>query len=211
MPVDADSAGGYNRVRWRFRNPGENMVRRALVMLVVVLYALQARGGAPTDYAKKIKHAPWLWDNRDANLLMSALQTLQGFDVQVNKPANTDGLGLEFSVRVLRDGKEVLAFPAHAQTVLARRGNVLYRADYYQCATGCSVVALDLHTGKKLWKCALVGIGPTAHSDYGNEVCMVVEDGLIVIYGRESNGRYIEYVDAKSGKSLANKTLPPEK
>ena len=92
--------------------------------------------------------------------------------------------------------------------VFTRWKDVLYIADYSPIATGCKVIALDLKTGKQLWKSRLKGIGAKGpRSKYLNLV-NIETDGLgVIITGNEAEGRYIEHLDPQSGISLAYKKL----
>jgi hypothetical protein len=69
------------------------------------------------------------------------------------------------------------------------------------------VVAVDLKTGKRLWKTNLQGLGPIAHTKYRNRVIIEVDDRRVTVYGNESSGRYVEQLDPRTGKTLANKKL----
>jgi PQQ enzyme repeat len=108
----------------------------------------------------------------------------------------------------------------HAQTAIVIRGDVLYVADYCPIASGCTVLAFDLTTGKKAWQQQLEGIGPVSHSKYRNRVAMTVEKHpdvahfALVITGWEVSGQYVEVIDLTTGKQLGLKTyespsLPP--
>lgn len=77
---------------------------------------------------------------------------------------------------------------------------MLYIAEYSPIPTGYHVVALNLRSGKQIWKSRLQALGPIRHSKYN--------DGrYIIITGNESRGRYVEQLDAKSGRTLASKKL----
>jgi hypothetical protein len=100
----------------------------------------------------------------------------------------------------------------HRMTAAVVRGDSLYVTDYDIIATGCTVVAYNLATGKKAWAKELEGIGPVGHSKYRNYVAMGVErhpkvkDAFaLVITGWEAHGAYVEVIDLLTGEKLANK------
>ena len=95
----------------------------------------------------------------------------------------------------------------HPGTVFAERKNVVYYADFTPYSSGCVVVAVDLKTKKKLWKTDLKGLGPINHTKYRNAVILEVKDDVIRVQGQESAGRYLEYVDMKSGKTLGHRVF----
>ena len=100
----------------------------------------------------------------------------------------------------------------HRMTAAVVRGDSLYVTDYDIIATGCTVAAYNLATGKKAWAKELEGIGPVNHSKYRNYVAMAVErhpkvkDAFaLVVTGWEAHGAYVEVIDLLTGEKLANK------
>lgn len=84
---------------------------------------------------------------------------------------------------------------------------MLYFALYGARSNGCAVVAYDLKTGDELWKRRLEGVGFVSHSAYVNYVNLEANDYCVAIFGHESYGDYLEVLDAKSGKLIANKVF----
>jgi hypothetical protein len=85
------------------------------------------------------------------------------------------------------------------------RGKVLYYADYNPYTTSCAVVAYDLENRKQLWNTSLQGLGPIEHTVYHNAVQIGFDGGALCVYGQESAGKYVEYVDLKEGKTVGHK------
>jgi hypothetical protein len=163
---------------------------------------------------KKAATAEWRWPEDKVSLSKCASSyPRDGYNVEIIPNTNEDDWHdwhNKFIVRVLEQhsGKVAYSFKAHAKTVFVQIGDVIYWADYVPNATGCSIVACDLK--KQLhWTCQLLGNPPLWHSQYLNQVNIAQDGDLIVVYGKESNGRYIEYVDTKSGKTVGHKSLPP--
>ncbi len=115
-----------------------------------------------------------------------------------------------FKVRVLRNGQEACAFNAHPSTVLLRKDMTLYVSDFHYMRSGCLVIVFDLEHSKVKWKTALKGIGPVAHSKYQNHVNFKLENDLLVVFGKESQGRYIESLNVETGQAVSNYKLPKE-
>jgi hypothetical protein len=84
---------------------------------------------------------------------------------------------------------------------------MLYYADYSPGSSGCALVAVDLKTGKQMWKSGLQGLGPIAHTRYRNSVTLEPTDDALLVHGQESAGNYVEYVDKKSGKTVGHKVF----
>ena len=125
--------------------------------------------------------------------------------------------GLMF--RFERDGKDVLTFYGHPESVFRTVENTLYFAHFSPSSCGCTVAAYDLTTGKKTWETRLTAIGDLNHSGYLNQVTMGVSrltdldkegEGVVSITGRESSGDYIEILDRATGKVLAHKVYRKE-
>jgi hypothetical protein len=83
----------------------------------------------------------------------------------------------------------------------------VYYADFTPYSSGCTVIAYDMKAKKQLWKTDLKGLGPISHTKYRNAVILEVKDDVIRVLGQESAGKYLEYVDLKSGKTVANRVF----
>jgi hypothetical protein len=164
----------------------------------------------PKKLQEKAEAAQWKWSDYENNLLHCALHNLTGYEVRITRPKGAEMEWEPFRVSILDGNAEVYAFRGHSETVFTQLGDVIYVAELRPIRTGCSVVAFDLKARRELWKCHLNGNPPNAHSMYRHQVNITHEDGVVVVYGKESNGRYIEYVDARSGKIVGHKKLPPE-
>ena len=190
------------------------MPRPAAIVAATLLLVLLGCGNEPAppiaDYQQQADRTEWLWEPEEANLLFCVRRDFQDYQAEIICPKKTrDGfLNESLTVRLTDDGKEVYSFKAHDETVFTRRGDVLYLAEFSSLRTGCSIVAYDFKAKKELWKTDLKGIGPVAHSKYRNEVTIATAgDDAIFVTGRESGGRYIEYVDMKSGKTVGHKVF----
>ncbi len=76
-------------------------------------------------------------------------------------------------------------------------------------SSGASLHAISPGDGRLRWSTPLYGIGPTAHSEYFNELQLSVHHGVVVVYGNEANGRYLEAVDPKTGTAIVSKIWMP--
>jgi hypothetical protein len=158
------------------------------------------------DYQKKADEAPWEWSDERASAADSAKRLKGAYKAEV-APRGMFG---DRVIRVLKDGAIVHFFEGHKGTVFAVRDNVLYYADFIPSSDGCGVVAWDLKAKKRLWKTQLKGLGPIAHFAYHNAVTLDVDGQAVCVRGKESLGRYIEYVDRKTGKTVGHKVYPKE-
>ena len=173
--------------------------------LVVIAATLAVAAPGPKDKAaafqKKADDAAWDWKDEQATLDYSVQRCKLKVETQVN-----DLRGAVVTIRAGDD--QVATFEGHTGTPFVVQGSTVYHADYHFMSTGCQVVAMDLKTGKQLWRTTLKGLGPIRHFKYFNAVAMELDDGALRIVGKESQGRYIEFVDLETGKTLGHKVFP---
>ena len=130
------------------------------------------------------------------------------YKVEIIRPQNSFG-GL--TIRFYHDDRLDCTIEGHAYTTFVMDNDILYYADYSHGTTGCALVAYDMKARKQLWKSDLQGIGPILHFGYSNEVIVQVAQGsslaprTIEVRGNERAGKYIEFVDAKTGKTLGHR------
>jgi hypothetical protein len=158
----------------------------------------------------KADTAKWEWSDYDNSLLHCALHNVTAYEVRISRPKVTEHEWEPFRISIFDGATEIYTFRGHSETVFTQIGDVIYVADLSPIATGCSVIAYDLKNRKQLWKCRLKGNPPEFHSRYRHQVNITNDDGVVVVYGKEDNGRYIEYLDARAGKTIGHKQLPPK-
>ena len=175
------------------------------LLAVAALFAAGVAAAAPAppreDYQKKADEAPWEWSDERATTEGAAKHLPAGYRAEV-EPQGTWG---DAALRLVKDGNVVHCFDGHLRTVFAVRDDVLYYADYHPSSSGCAVVAYDLRKRKQLWKTHLKGLGGVDHSKYHNAVNLDLEKYAVCVRGKESAGRYVEYVDLKTGKTVGHK------
>lgn len=149
----------------------------------------------------------WRWFKEKASLDYSTKKHLSDYEVELESVGDLPFYG-RINIREKLDRKVIYSLEeGHKAIVFARWNDVLYITNYSPIASGCEVVAVDLNTGRLLWKSQLQGIGPTMHSEYSNLVNIECDEQMIIVTGNEANGRYIEVLDRQSGKTLANMKL----
>jgi hypothetical protein len=169
----------------------------------------QAETMAPpaTDYQRVAKKTKWVWDGQQASLLYSVTQHLLDYEVEIICPKWTKekpSPALTVSIR----RQEVYSFEAHRNTVFTRFGDTLFVAEPQRGGSGCAVIACDFKARKQLWKSRLQSISNRPHSGYYNAVTIDNNGEALIIRGNESLLRYVEYVDMKTGATLAQREYP---
>ena len=179
------------------------------VACVAALIAGELAHSAPgpkdksAGYQSKADAATWDWTEDRAALDYSVRQSPVPATISVNPAGQT-------TVTLAVDEKRTVVFDAHQGTPFVVRGKTLYYADFGPNSTGCAVIAVDLDSGKQVWRAALNGLGPIKHFKYRNQVTLDADDVAVRVVGKESSGRYVEYVDRETGRSVAHKVFPED-
>ena len=155
------------------------------------------------DYQKIADKEAWEWSKEKASAEYCKKAYKGDYEIELLPPpeGNTGSLNIRFYF----NDKEVHSILGHAGTVFGERNNVVYYADFTPHSSGCTVIAYDMKAKKQLWKTDLKGLGPISHTKYHNAVILEVKDEVVRVLGQESAGNYLEYVDLKSGKTVANR------
>jgi hypothetical protein len=157
-----------------------------------------------SEYQPKADATPWTWPGRPPGLQDCIDRHLRDYDVEVRKdPSAWDPLSIV--IRTKGDGREVYAWQGHKETVFTRWQDTLFVAHHGPFVTGCSVLALDLKTGERLWKAPLRGVRVTHHSKYRNQVTIETDGKVVTVRGMESYGRYLEFIDCDTGRTVGHK------
>lgn len=144
--------------------------------------------------------------------------TLQGISCKlyVTKSPDTVPFGGNLGFRC-QDAKKGLLV-AH-ESVRARLGAenavlvdaagvpLLVMVRYHAMASGAALFAYDLQAASLRYVVPLTGLGPISHSKYHNDVRLAVRGANVIVYGKESQGRYVEVRDLASGNLLGNRKL----
>lgn len=166
------------------------------------------RSGQPDDRSGQLERdneLEWRWSKEKAKLAYCIKQHLQDYDAELLPRNDFDGL---LEIRTKGTRRLVCSLDrAFDCTVFTRWKDTLFIASYCPIMTGCEVLAVNLKTGKELWKSSLEGIGGPAHSKYLNLVNIETDGQRITVFGNEVHGRYVEQLDIKTGKTLVNKRL----
>ncbi len=111
---------------------------------------------------------------------------------------------------VLADGKKVYDWPVPMPSVFFIDSKcVVYHAVFHRWGLGCEIMAYDLKGGKLLWRTRLKGNPPIGGSECSTVVRLErVNDEVLAVCGEENEGRYIEIVDMKTGKTVGHKVFP---
>lgn len=154
------------------------------------------------DYKKVAERAEWAWKDDLATPFYGISQAGSEYDItMVSDHQNRSVL----TFKIARAGKEVYAWKGHDHTVFRIQQDRLYYALFHPSSSGGEIVAVDLSSGKELWKSPLTALGPIQHSAYRSLMALDANAEVVSVYGNESMGRYFEVKDAKTGTTLGHK------
>ena len=177
---------------------------RLIGVLVVAIVTMICAGACHgQDYQKIADSTPWTWTAERASVTDSFLKFPNTYQVELIRKKNKYG---EITIRLLDDGKELVAWEGHYRSVFTLNGDVLVYAAFHPSSTGCAVVAYDLKNRKQLWKADLKGLGSIDHFENSNAVTLeFIDNAAVRVFGNESAGQYLEIVDLKTGKTVGHR------
>jgi len=159
-------------------------------------------GAAQVDYQKMTTSARWQWLPELASPLWCATQAGSVYDVVMESNHKNRW---ELTISIIKDGKKVHSWVGHRYSVFRILEDRLYYANFSFASSGGTIVAVDLKTGKKLWESRLRAIGLIQHSQYSNRMILDANFEVVTIIGNESRGKYLEYKDAKTGRTVGHR------
>jgi hypothetical protein len=187
VPVNSGGARAGNVPQNTHFSPEEDRQRHALLPAQAVA-----------------ENTEWSWSDDRANPEYSAEHLGDGYKAEISPtPADPHSV----TIRLIHGGAGAYSWKGHGASVFVQRGDVLYYADFSPNSNGCALVAVDLRGGRQLWKTNLWGIGSRSHSQYLNLINMALDGKYVVVYGNEMFGRYIELVDAATGRTAGHRLV----
>jgi outer membrane protein assembly factor BamB len=175
------------------------MTRAIIALILLAALPLHAD---PKGWDVRIKQTRWQFENRST---LDWARGIAGYDITLSRAAGSRVV----EVAVSKQGAKIYGWNATAATPIAIAADTLFYVSHSEIASGATVIAVDLRTGKQSWSARLTGLGPISHSQYLNHVWFAVEPDVIVVQSVEASGKYIELVDRKTGKSVANRVVMP--
>lgn len=187
-------------------------------LLLAVLCVLVVRPGstvhadedrAARTWQERAQQARWRFEDAEANPLFCALKRNGKFgayqvNLRVQKGART------IMIDVLDEGVVKHSWHGHRRSVFVIRDKRLFYADFSRSRMGAAIVAVDLETGQRLWRRPCRGLPKRPHSGYRNHVLLGASKDVLVIKGRESYGRYIEYKRPDDGTTVGHRIFEDE-
>lgn len=164
------------------------------------------------EFQKRAEKTTWWWSDRNATLLWCIEQKrLDGYDLSISFTATNR---YHPTITIERDKKPLYSWSGHEYSVFHIKSNTLYYASFWQNSGPITtIVAVDLTNGTELWRMPTKGVSKRATFSAYRIRCILdvnVESGVISIWGNESDGRYYELKDIRTGKTVGHKAFPTE-
>ena len=153
-------------------------------------------------YQEKLDSTEYYWSDNKASVLYSMKQIDKNYRIQLNYNPNNWG---DLEIHIIKNKQKLFSINGHEETVFVIGDNILYYAIFSPISNGCTIAAYDLNEQKELWETRLKGIGLIEHSKYRNRINIEINSEVITVIGKEASGDYIEIVDRKTGKTIANR------
>lgn len=148
----------------------------------------------------------WRWSDSEADITYSRSNVGPPYKVDI-VPHRLDVSLHTLTIRLTMNDKMVYSWAGHGNSVFVIRGQELVYADFVQSDPRCSLVAVDLSTGKELWRTHLMGIRVPALPIPPNAFNLSTYERTAIVWGNVASGHYVEFVDLKSGKTVGHKVF----
>jgi hypothetical protein len=176
--------------------------RTALLAVILSVSSPPWTRAGEIDWQRTAEQSAWAWSAEQAGPLLCIQHSDRDYDIRLDvrgKPFR------EYVYTILRDGEDVYSWKGHPATVFRILDDTLYYVQFSVSGSGGNAVGVDLTTGKELWESPLVALGPIEHSSYQNLINLGVNGEVMWVYGNESLGRYLEYKNIDTGKTVGHK------
>ena len=150
-----------------------------------------------------VAQCEWQWEASQVGPLLEGFWPRGKYGFKVESLSR----GMNCKISVTNEGDDIFSWKGNYTSVFRIAEDRLYFADWSPIGTGGEIVAVDLLSGKELWRKQLKALGPISHSGYANSIRLDLKRGGIWIWGKESLGKYVEVKHPESGKTIAHKVF----
>lgn len=148
----------------------------------------------------------WEWNDDQARFFYCVSQLPENYGVKLT----TNDQRSVFDLTLTQRERNVITWQGTEFSVFRVHGNDLLFADWNLGASGGEIVAVNLQDGSERWRTKLKGLGGIRHSAYRNRIDFAVREDVVVIWGNESQGRYVEIKSLNTGETIGHKLFPKD-
>lgn len=190
-------------------------MRHCPMFLSVFVFLIMGKSGevfsqaaVELDYRKVAEGADWRWDEKLADPLHAGLGS-KDYDVRFDYYSAQPNV---IVISISKDGKVLYSWSGHRYSVFQIVENKLYFADFPYLGTNTKIVAIDLQTGKEIWRSPLKAATGVLAGSSGNLALLNldVQGEVINIFGKENDVRYFEIKKVSTGETVGHKIFPRE-
>ena len=151
----------------------------------------------------------WSWNDHDASLATALRDFRSSFEWSLRN-IKDDPKWMELT---FMENKELRwRLKCHWMTPFIIDNSRLYYVEYAYHAPFGRVVCVDLARAKQMWSCPIGEIVPVwFHSAYLSARAITKRDGHIWVRGKESQGRFLNVIDAETGELVAARLYENER
>ena len=157
-----------------------------------------------TKYAPEDPNAEWCWHESQANIAAYFIQSPARYEIRMIRKERK---GYGFKVQIFDGEKLTYEWESNSKEAFLFAGTTLIYTEHHTTIPGCTLIAIDLKKRKQIWTNSLTGlskIGNRVWSGYHNQVALKLREEIVVVYGNELHGQYVETVDIETGKTVTN-------
>lgn len=164
------------------------------------------------NYKKMAAAAEWKWSEQATNPFYCSLGKHGEFSIVIAVPPDRGLTDPGLSIDIRKEEKSVFKFLANPKTVFSLNIDRLTYVAFSPFVPGGEVVHVDLTSGKELWRSPLAGLAPGgAFFNYVTRFNLEqVNPDVVLIWGKESAGRYLEVKSLRTGETIGHKVFPKD-
>lgn len=148
----------------------------------------------------------WSWSDDDASIMAYVAQLKDPYRVVLESNPRDCG-ALKISLYSGEDHS--YSWPGHRFSCFLVKDGVLYYTHIWPIYHPAGeLISVDVKSGKVRWKAQLEGLSVLIWDGrYRNRMNLVIKDQEVIIFGNESNGRYVEARDLATGHLRSHQIL----
>ena len=144
----------------------------------------------------------WKWSDGRASIMHSFMNASSQYQTQlVRRPMAG---WREIQVQITNGKETLLKWKTHDHGAFVFSDSIVIYAKFSVISSGCELRAYDLDKQKEIWRKQLRGIGLIDHSKYRNMINLEIRKDVVVVYGNEMAGQYIEVRRLENGELVSN-------
>ncbi len=174
-----------------------------LALCLFVTIELRTDAAESTNDQIIADSAEWEWHEFMTSPLDCVSQCHDKYDLRILRQGKNP---TKLSLTILSGDHELYSWEGHMYSAFRILNEHLYYANFSPYVGGGEIVAVDLKTGKELWRSQLQALGPAERSSNRNRINLTCySEGVVAITGNETMGRYLEFKKISTGETIGHR------